>query len=184
MPLALSDTKDQEQALRVLVKLVQRSVEVPAVIVAARQITSDCPKNNDECELQAIYNAVKHGTTKVKCLKNGLRYVADPVQTDWFQTADRTLKSCIEGACAGDCDEHAVLVAALAGALGFSVGLRIWGHTGGDFEHIYACVGLPKHEPPTDPREWLGMDTTVDSAAVGWDPPRGMWATAIAISSF
>jgi hypothetical protein len=185
MPFALRESPSQEQALQILAKLVEEGVASPAIVTCARQITMGCPKGDDECELQAIYEAVKYGTSKVAALAKGLRYVSDPISPDWFQGAERTLKQCADGACAADCDEHAVLVASLAGAIGFSVGLRAWGHPDGkgEYEHVYACAALPKHDPPDDPREWVALDTTVDSAYVGWDPPKGFWGTVKAVYS-
>ena len=184
MSFALREIKDQREALTILVGLVQKSVDNPLVVSAARKIVQSCRAKDDQCELVAIYEAVKNGTSAVRGLKHGLRYVSDPIQTDWFQGADRILKQCEAGICAGDCDEAAVLTAALAAAIGFPVGLRIWGHAGrSDYEHIYSCAGFPKLGAPRDPRQWLAMDTTVEAAYVGWDPPTGRWATAIATYS-
>lgn len=183
MSFALREIQDQRQALRILAGLVQKAIDNPLVVSTARKIVSRCPARDDECELVAIYEAVKHGTPEVKALAKGFRYVADPIQTDFFSGAERLLKECADGNCSGDCDEHGVLAAALAGAIGFPVGLRIWGPTAnGDFEHVYGVAGYPKQEASNDPREWLGMDTTVPSAYVGWDPPSGRWATAIAVA--
>ena len=184
MAFALQKIRNQEDALRILVALVQKGIEDPVIVSVARKIVQGCPARNDECELQALYDAVKTGTPAIRGLEKGLRYVSDPHQVDWFQGAVRTLKQCELGACAGDCDEHSVLIAALAGAIGFSVGLRVWGHESGtEYEHIYACAGFPKLDAPADPREWLGLDTTEKQAFVGWDPPRGRWATAIAAAA-
>ena len=182
MSFALAEIKDQYEALGVLVGLVQEAIDSPLVVSAARKIVQACPARDDECELSAIYEAVKNGTPLIPGLKKGLRYVADPIETDFFSGAKKLLEQCAVGVCSGDCDEHAVLVAALTGAIGFPVGLRVWGPTNGsDFEHIYAVAGPSKEESSEDPREWLGMDTTVDEAFVGWDPPSGRWATAIAV---
>ena len=184
MPFALREIQNQTQALRALCKLVQKAVEDPIIVSIARKIAQSCASRDDECELVAIYEAVKHGTPLVPGMSKGLRYVSDPIQTDWFQGAVATLKQCQAGACAEDCDGHAVLIASLAGALGFSTGLRVWGRADGqDYEHIYAVAGFPKLSPPKDQREWLGMDSTVDDAYVGWDPPKGIWATAIAVGA-
>ena len=179
------NTRDQREALRELVLFTRSTIfspeAAPLVVTAARKITQGCPARDDRCELEAIYKAVKHGTPAVKALSKGLRYVSDPVIVDWFQSGERTLKSCAKGACAGDCDEHAVLVAQLCIAVGFEVGLRAWAPPKGsrDYGHIYACAAASKSHPSNDPLEWLGMDTTVDSARVGWDPPAGRWITAV-----
>jgi len=149
----------------------------PAVVKAARQITADCESRNDMCELEAIYDAVKTGTDAVPGLRRGVRYVSDPRDTDFFTAPATLLELCAEGACQEDCDGHAALIAALCGALGFAVGLRAYGESKDNYEHVYAVVGLPKHFLVT-PSQIVGMDTTVKSAYVGWEPPEAAVETA------
>ena len=74
-----------------------------------------------------------------------------------------------------NCDDASMMVAALAGAVGFTVGLRAWGDLDtDDFQHVYAVAMLPK----LDPREVVGLDTTVEEAEVGWEPPEARVLTA------
>lgn len=133
-----------------------------------------CGARDDACELEAIFEAVKHGTPYVKGLAKGLKYIADPRWADHFTAPYRVLDQCARGACAEDCDGHAALIAALAGSLGFKVGLRVWGETHSNYVHVYAVAGLPKREP----RDTVGMDTTVPDSSVGWEPPNGAVLTA------
>ena len=121
-----------------------------------------------------VFNAVKTGTNKVRSLRRGVRYVNDPVRRDLFKRPDRLLTFCEEGACAGDCDDQAMLVTALLLNLGFHAGLRIFKPDGAkSFEHIYAVVQLPK----LNPKNWVGLDTTVPHATVGWEPEGGRTLT-------
>ena len=182
MPFVLKDVPNQRQALALLAQVTRRATIDPTVVTTARMIVDDCDSRDDTCELCAIYEAVKHGDKRVRALRKGVRYVSDPLFADFFQGPARLLKSCGMGACAGDCDEHGALCAALAGAVGFRTGLRAWGPKGGDaYEHVYSCVASSKQKPEADPRRWLGLDTTVDYAKVGWDPPSGRWLTAVVI---
>lgn len=74
-----------------------------------------------------------------------------------------------------NCDDMSALIAALAGVVGFTTALRAWGPAhGNDFEHVYALAGLPKNNPT----QWYAMDTTVQRAYVGWEPPPGRVLTA------
>lgn len=73
-----------------------------------------------------------------------------------------------------NCDDHGALIVALAGSLGFKVGLRVWGPTPAEFVHVFAVACVPKR----DPREVIGLDTTVDESSVGWMPPSGSVMTA------
>jgi hypothetical protein len=173
--LSLAEVEDQATALRKIRSLIDKGMRSQGIVRAARAITADCDARDDLAELEAIYDAVKNGTDAVPGLKRGLRYVSDPRNVDWYQGADRTLKECAAGSCAGDCDEHTVLVASLAGALGFKVGARAWGPKPGtkEYVHVYAVVCVPKRGPWRSERDNVrGLDTTVDQY-VGWQPPVG-----------
>jgi hypothetical protein len=164
----------QKRALDQIARLIAKGCSEPAIVRAARAITRDCDPRDDQCELEAIYDAVKHGTDRVPGLENGLRYVADPRTSDYYVGAVATLRECVAGACAGDCDEHTILVAALCGAIGFKVGARAYGPDPKKqvFEHVYAVVAMPKRGP-WKPSDIVGMDTTVPDASPGWQPPKG-----------
>lgn len=74
-----------------------------------------------------------------------------------------------------NCDDHTALIAALAGSLGWRVGLRAYGRDSSGFSHVYAVVAYPKRPPF---KEIIAMDTTVPSSKVGWEPPPGECLTA------
>jgi hypothetical protein len=164
----------QRTVLRHLAELTMKSIVHPTVRHAAMQITGSVDARDDMGELQAIFDAVKSGDSRVEGLENGFRYVADPRATDYFTAPYRSLEACTRGACAGDCDDHAALVAALAGALGFKVGLRAWGRMGQDFEHVYAVAAVSKRAP----KKVIAMDTTVPEFSLGDEPPPGRVLTA------
>lgn len=148
----------------------------PLVRKTAISIISECGSREDRCELDALFNAVKNGDPRVAPLKRGFKYIADPKHIDYFVSPRRNLEWCGEGACGGDCDDHAALLSAFAGIIGFSTGLRIWGPDPGrnEFSHVYAVVGYPKKSP----KQILGLDSTVPKAFVGWEPPKGRVKTA------
>lgn len=80
-----------------------------------------------------------------------------------------------------NCDDQTILVGSLAAALGFKVGARAWGpdtDQDGDYQHVYAVAAVPKGGPW--PKDYYGhaLDTTVPSAAVGWEPSGGHILTA------
>jgi len=87
----------------------------------------------------------------------------------------------------GDCDDHTVLVGALAKACGFRAGARAYGQGGaGGYEHVYAIVLIPKRGPWTadaqgriDESHVVGLDSTVPYARAGWQPPVGDVFTAL-----
>lgn len=154
--------------------IAQRAAIHPDVVTIAKQITQDCDSRDDRCELLAIYEAVKNGDPRVAPLRSGVRYVRDPRFADYFTSPVDLLRQCVHGACAGDCDDHCMLIAALTAALGWKAGLRAYGEEDG-FSHVYAVVAFPKLPVRRGTKlVWdsvMGLDTTVPKAKVGWEPP-------------
>lgn len=175
MRVSVFEVAGQKRALHELAKLVEKSTVDPLVRNAALQLTNDVPQRDDEGEVYAIFNAVKSGDDRVEGLERGLKYMSDPRWADFFTSPARTLKQLGSGINGGDCDDHAALICALLGSLGFVVGLRAWGKQKGEFTHVYAVVGLPK----LNPEKFVGLDTTVDESEVGWEPPKGHVLTAV-----
>lgn len=166
----------QQDALKTLAKLTLQASIDPTIRATALKIVRDCASRDDKCELEAIFNAVKFGDPDVRPLRNGFKYVADPRFSDYFTDPRDSLRSCIKGACAGDCDDHTALVAALLSSIGWQAGLRAWGpSSGSEFVHVYPVVAFPKRPPYSAA---LGLDTTVDESEVGWEPPKGRVLTA------
>ncbi len=77
-----------------------------------------------------------------------INYVRDPWNIERIQSPDVTLRQK-----AGDCDDHAILGAALLQSLGVQTGLRIVSRTGRAYDHIYAVY----HSPDG----WKSFDTTI-----------------------
>jgi hypothetical protein len=180
------DAGTQRAALRKLADMTARSIVEARVREAAIAITNQCrpPAGQSPdaqtalCELQAIYEAVKTGTPRVKGLEFGVRYVPDPIIRDYFVAPHRLLEWCEDGACGEDCDSQAALVVALCAAIGFEAGLTAWGKPGAaHYQHVFASVVFPKRGMK-GARSVVALDTTVPSASVGWRPPRGRTVTA------
>lgn len=173
MPFSITNVATQEAALRKIIHLVEKGSYDPDVRRVALQITEDCRGKDDLCELQAIFDAVKHGTDAVPFLRNGLKYVADPRAADFYTGARRILSECSKGACAGDCDDHTILVGSLLASLGYKVGARAWGPDKSRpiYTHVYCIVAVPKKGPWPRGYTGHGMDTTVSQSKVGWEPP-------------
>ena len=175
----LEDVKTQEAALGRMMDLVAGALSKPGtgaqLVQVARAITSDCDARDDRCEVEAILDAVKNGTDKIPGLEKGVRYVSDPRTFDYYSSAAQTLKACRAGACAGDCDDQAILITTLLVALGYKAGLRAWGPKVGrrEYEHVYAVVALPKHGPWPKNYSGHGLDSTVPESFVGWEPRKG-----------
>lgn len=102
--------QDQDAALQVLADCALSGVEDPYVRRVALQITQHVPARDELGELNAIYDAVKFGTSAVPGLENGVRYVADPRIFDFYTQPRRLLQLCTEGACGEDCLPSETLV--------------------------------------------------------------------------
>lgn len=168
------NARDQVGALKILAKLTRDSLLEPHLATvrrAALAITQDCPARDDWCELEAIFEGVKHGNPNVPGLEKGMRYVADPLLYDLFTSPYRILTLCKEGRCAGDCDDQSSLVAALAASIGFQAGLNAWGRKLNEPDHVFAVVRFPKKRPTGI----VALDTSADvgETEVGWHPPGG-----------
>lgn len=174
MRVSVLEVADQKAALKELAKLAEKSTVDPLVRNAALALTSDCDARDDECEINAVFNAVKHGDERVKGLEKGLKYMSDPRWADHFTSPSRLLKQLAAGYNGEDCDSATALVMSLLGSLGFITAARAWGKTKAEYTHVYPMVGFPKLEPT----EWVALDTTVEESYPGWEPEGGFTLTA------
>ena len=110
MKVTLLDVATQKDALYKLATLVEKSLTHPLVRETAFQIVRNCPSRDDMAELNAIYEAIKHGDPEVPGLESGFRYCSDPRSTDYFTTAYRSLEMAQRGGGSGDCLPTTTLV--------------------------------------------------------------------------
>lgn len=159
---------DQRAALTTLRDLAQRDVTNELIRTTAVRIITACQSRDDECELNAIFHAVKEGRPDIPGLENGLKYVADPNWADLYTAPHKLLELLISGVNGGDCDDHAALICALGASVGFTMGLLAYGPPGTEgYTHVLAVAKYPKREQS----QLVGLDTTVPASHVGWLPP-------------
>ncbi len=114
---------------------------------------SGCGNREYECKAKAIYDFVK----------KYIRFERDPFGVEMVQEPFVTLKRR-----AGDCDDHATLLASLYGSIGFPYGFKTIKSDKtrrDEFSHIYTVVDIPN-------KGWVGADTSVDKASFGWEPEK------------
>lgn len=173
--------KDQADALLVAARLTAKASIHPKIRETALIITHACKKNDGDGQMQAIYDAVKEGHPDVRGLEKGVKYVRDPVLTDFFTSPVKLLKQCEadDRTCSEDCDGHGMLIAALCASIGLRSGLRAFKPDGKkSFTHVYA-VASPDINAGDDKPKLHGMDTTIDRAYVGWEPSPGKTMTVL-----
>jgi hypothetical protein len=113
----------------------------------ALKITRKVPRNistglPDLRNIDQIANAI------YKWITRNINYVRDPWNIERIQSPDVTIRQQ-----AGDCDDHAILSAALLQSLGIQTGFRIVSRSGHSYDHIYAVYHSPQG--------WKSFDTTV-----------------------
>lgn len=134
--------------LNAMAQLVQRSTKSPAVVMLARQIAARNPRN---------YRAQALGIRDF--LKSVWRFVDDPRADELLRDGDHMLGELrAVGYISGDCDESAVLGAALGESIGLEaelVALAFDPASGGDgsYSHVYAQLLTPEGE-------CISLDTT------------------------
>ena len=119
-----------------------------AVRAAALQITRNVPNRDFRAEIQAIFDWVKRN---IKFRGEYKEFLQSPVVTLELQ--------------AGDCDDHATLLAALLLTLGHQATFRTVATGGGkEFTHVYVTVRDKRSG------QWIALDTTVAKSTLGWEP--------------
>jgi len=115
----------------------------------AGQLVSGCGDKDYRCELSTLQRFVR----------DRIRYVRDVDGVETLQTPVQTLKLGF-----GDCDDKAMLLAALAASIGFSVRFcAIAVRDAPDFSHVSAQARLGAG--------WINAETIVPGVGIGWFPP-------------
>jgi Transglutaminase-like superfamily len=108
----------------------------------------------------------KDYVSELKCLhgfvRDHVRYVRDVEGVETLQTPIQTLN-----VLAGDCDDKAMLLCALAGSIGFQTRFAAVGVRGEPFSHVMAQALLE------DRGEYVNAETILTDPPVelGWEPP-------------
>ena len=112
------------------------------IVDLARRIVHPVPSKQVRGELAALYRWVR----------DHIRYRFDPAGLEWVQSPARTVQQQ-----AGDCDDMATLLAALAGALGHETRFRTIGPTAQRQKHITAEAW--------DGKAWVTLDPVLEPPA-------------------
>lgn len=128
----------------------------PEVRVSALNATKYAADRDDLAQATALYDSVKES----------IRFRGEYSET--VQTPLVTLQ-----VRAGDCDDHATLIAALLRSIGIPARFKTVATDPTDpkkeFSHVYALAGIRKGNRIV---QWLPMDTTVPYASAGWEVPK------------
>lgn len=136
-----------QRTLALMVDLVRTFKTDVNVNAFAVQLVHGCAPKDKRCELDTLQRFVR----------DQIRYVNDIDGVETLRTPIQTLKLQ-----AGDCDDKAVLLAALAATIGFATRFCAIGVRGGDFSHVMAQARLGAG--------WINAETIVPGAELGWFP--------------
>lgn len=130
-------------------RLVNQAKVDPDVRANAITIVQLQPEKDAPAEIRALFEFVR----------DSIRYVGDVAGVETVATPDATLRLR-----AGDCDDKAVLLAALLESIGYPTRFAIAGYSSPDvFEHVYVYAMLPNGAfVPLDPTE---------QQPLGWEQP-------------
>lgn len=135
-PDGLGHALDTVQRMAALARKGSQSLPIRRL---ATKITAHVPSKDPKGELAAIY----------KWTRDRIRYRRDPVGIEWVQSPIRTVKER-----AGDCDDLATLIAALAQSLGHKTRFHTVGKTADRPSHVYAEAFTGS--------EWIALDPVLE----------------------
>lgn len=141
-----------------MVRIAREYKKNGGIVTLARQIIEKVggPPNNKNYSgfVRALFEFVR----------DKIRYVPDILGVEMLQTPTRTLEIKT-----GDCDDKAILLAALLSSIGLATRFVAVGFKGGGYAHVIVEVKLGRH-PDGSPR-WVPLDTIADGRGPGWLPP-------------
>jgi transglutaminase-like putative cysteine protease len=134
--------------LRLMVRLVKQYKLDLNVRNMALDLTGHLPPKDRSSELTALQHFCR----------DRIRYVNDVDGVETIQTPVQTLNLR-----AGDCDDKATLLCALAASIGFATRFCAIGVRGEEFSHVMAQARLGD--------DFINCETIISGAEVGWFPP-------------
>ncbi len=147
--------RNDQQRVDLIFRQAAKDILNPETRARAIRAVRACRSRDDACELKKLYDAQYRG----------VKYMADIYGIDTYQRPSRTVEWG-----AGDCDDHDSKLMSELASIGFRVGARIIATDGRHMSHIMPIAAVPKENPT----RVVVLDTTVDGAYPGWQPPARM----------
>jgi len=142
-----------EQTVTVMRKLIDQALVDPAFVRFAIDVVRSVPAHDEASEVAAIFSWVNQN----------IRYTKDPVTKEKLTPLAELLKLR-----AGDCDDMAMLIGAIAIAVGYPARLVTVSadpNYPDDFSHVYTEV-----EVPPGSGNWIALDAARPGATYGRSP--------------
>lgn len=144
------------KTLQVMQQLTQQGLRDPVIREHTMRVVQNVRHKDWDGELMGVHAWVR----------DHIRYVKDPVDTleggrvngiEYLSTPRAVLRTA-----SGDCDDQAVLLASMLGAIGHPSRFVAVAMNGKNFSHVFV-------ESPTKRKTWLAAETT-EPVKLGWTP--------------
>jgi hypothetical protein len=142
------------QTIRLMRRLIDQALNDPHFIRFSIDLVRNVPAYNEFGEVSALFSWVQ----------DNIRYTKDPVTKEKLYPPQELLKIR-----AGDCDDIAMLLGALAIALGYPARLVTVAadpSAPNEFSHVYTEV-----EAPAGSGNWIAVDAARPNSSLGLQPP-------------
>lgn len=140
--------------LKLMVVIARRTRATLPIRTLAQQLVQGCAENDTRCEAATLQAFVR----------DSIRYVRDVRDVETIQFPEQTLQLK-----SGDCDDKALLLAALLESIGFHTRFCAVGVNGGDYSHVLTQVMIPGSGWVS--AEVIPIDGRTEKAPFGWFPP-------------
>lgn len=140
--------------LKLMVQIARRTRATLPVRVNAQRIVQGCPTNDGMCEAASLQSWVR----------DNIRYVRDVRDVETIQFPEQTLQLK-----SGDCDDMALLLAAMLESIGFQTRFCAVGLNGLNYSHVLTQVMVPGSGWLS--AEVIPIDGRAAKAPFGWFPP-------------
>ena len=140
--------------LRLMVMIARRTRATLPIRLRAQQLVQGCPVNDRRCEAATLQAWVR----------DSIRYLPDIRDVETLQFPEQTLQLQ-----SGDCDDMALLLAALLESIGFATRFCAVGMNGEDYSHVLTQVLVPGSGWMS--AEVIPIDGRAEKAPFGWFPP-------------
>jgi hypothetical protein len=150
-------SRGTNETLEKMAELAVEGSTDPWFVAFARGEVRECGSRDHLCEAAAL----------LRWVKGHVPYRHDPQFMEWIQSPGWT--AFVEGQ--GDCDDFAILIAAMALSVGLQAKFRAVAlnkQNPTEYTHVYPMIEVPG-------KGWLAADAVPPTAKLGWEPPKEMW---------
>jgi hypothetical protein len=137
-----------DRTIKEIARLIEHDLKDQRLRVYVSQILHGVSSKDYVAELERLYSWIVQN----------VRFQKDPISIETVQSPLFTLRLR-----AGDCDDHAALMAGMAAAAGLSYRFRVVGYDVDRLLHIWPEIQVNG--------QWISADTTEPRYGFGWRPP-------------